>query len=118
MKKILIIEDDLDTLDVLQVYFLDLGYEVVTYDDKHSIKGVIINRPDIAILDNKLQNGFGHDLCREIKSNPLTSHIPVILISGYHDLKQLAENSGADAFIAKPFDLDVLADRVGQLTGQ
>jgi DNA-binding response OmpR family regulator len=115
MKRILIIEDDLEISSMLHDLFVDEGYDVITYPDKNSIKGVIINRPDLVLLDNKLNDGFGHELCTEIKGNEMTKHIPVILTSGYDDLEELAKQCGADAFLAKPFDLAPLLSLVKQL---
>jgi DNA-binding response OmpR family regulator len=112
MKRILIIEDDIGILNMLRDLFVDEGYEVIVYPDKNSVKGIIINRPDIVLLDNKLKDGLGYELCMEIKANELTKHIPVILTSGYDDLEQLAEKCRADAFIAKPFDLHTLLQLV------
>jgi DNA-binding response OmpR family regulator len=106
--RIVIIEDDLAILELLEEVFQAAGYEVITYEDKNSIKGIIINRPDVVVLDNKLRDGFGYELCRDIKNNDLTRHIPVILTSGYHDLENLAKACGADGFMAKPFDLTAL----------
>ena len=88
---------------------------MISYLDKNSIKGVIINRPDLVVLDNKLKDGFGHELCSEIKANDLTKHIPVILTSGYADLADLAQQCGADAYLAKPFDVDALIKQVHEL---
>jgi DNA-binding response OmpR family regulator len=113
-KRILIIEDDLKILNLLQELLRDEGYEVVAYADKNSIKGVIINKPDLVLLDNKLTNGFGHELCSEIKANSLTNHIPVILTSGYDDLEVIAKQCNADHYIAKPFDLDNIVKVVKQ----
>jgi len=110
MKKILVIEDDPDILEIMRDVLSTEGYEVITYPDKNSIKGIIINRPDLVILDNKLRDGFGHELCREMKNNHFTRRIPVVLTSAYADLKQLSADCGADVFLSKPFDLsDLLA---------
>lgn len=115
MKRILIIEDDLEISSVLHDVFIDEGYDVIIYPNKNSIKGIIINRPDLVLLDNKLNDGFGHELCTEMKGNEMTKHIPVILISAYNDLEKLANKCGADAFLAKPFDLESLLSLVRQL---
>lgn len=104
----MIIEDDLELLGILKDVFENEGFEVVAYADRNSIKGVIINKPDILLLDNKLRDGFGYELCEQIKANELTKQTPVILTSGYHDLPELAAHSGADAYIEKPFDLHEL----------
>lgn len=112
MKKIMIIDDEPDILAVLQEVINEEGYQVVTYPDRNSVKGVIINRPDLVLLDNRLKDGFGHELCSEIKANNLTAHIPVILMSAHPDLPELARASGADSYISKPFDIKALLSLV------
>jgi DNA-binding response OmpR family regulator len=110
----MIIDDEPEILAILQDVFNDEGYQVVTYPDRNSVKGVIINRPDLVLLDNRLKDGLGHELCSEIKANELTRHIPVILMSAHPGLSQLAEASGADSYISKPFDLSTLLSLVQQ----
>jgi CheY-like chemotaxis protein len=61
--------------------------------------------PDLVLVDHKLKDGFGSELCAAIKQHSLTSHIPVILISGYIDLADIAKACGADAWLSKPFEL-------------
>lgn len=115
MKKILIIEDDNHVLQLLKDILEAEHYEVIGYADKNSIKGIIINRPDLVLLDNKLKDGLGSELCAEIKANPFTEKIPVILISAYNKLKELAHQCGADGYLSKPFDLQDLLNLVKRL---
>src|SRR4051812_43188474 len=113
-RKIMIIDDDLELLSILHDVFKNEGFEVIVYSDRNSIKGVIIGQPDVVLLDNKLPDGFGHELCSLMKENSMTKKVPVILTSGYHDLAELARQCGADAYLEKPFDLDVLITLVNQ----
>ena len=58
---------------------------------------------------DKLLSGYdGLDICRYLKSNPLTSHIPVIMVSASPDIGVAAIKAGADDFVEKPFDLKYL----------
>jgi len=60
-------------------------------------------------LIDKLLSGYdGLDICRYLKSNPLTSHIPVIMVSASPDIGIAATKAGADDFVEKPFDLSYL----------
>lgn len=104
--RIVIIEDDEDLLSLIDAILVDEGHEVIPYTDKNSIKGIIINRPDLVLLDHRLPDGLGSDFCREIKSNELTKHVIVILTSGWPGLEKLAKECGADAYLEKPFDLN------------
>lgn len=113
-KRIMIIDDDLELLSILHDLFVNEGFEVIVYPDKNSIKGVIIGKPDIVLLDNKLRDGFGYELCAHIKANDMTKKVPVIMTSAYHDLSELASGCGADGYIEKPFNLDALVALVKQ----
>jgi DNA-binding response OmpR family regulator len=111
-KKIMIIEDDLELLGILHDHFVSEGFDVTVYPDKNSVKRVIINRPHIILLDDRLKDGLGHELCTRIKGNDLTNGIPVILTSGHPHLRELKDQCGADDYMEKPFDLDLLAGMV------
>lgn len=112
MKKIIIIEDDVDTLDVMEFILREYDYAVIKANRQVSIKEIISINPDLAIVDIMLPYGYGGDLCLEIKNNPKSNHIPVILYSANINLKKIALNSMADAYLAKPFDLDKLLEIV------
>jgi CheY-like chemotaxis protein len=107
-KKIFVVEDDADLSDAIQMILHHEGYRTVASLDKNSIKGVILHMPDMVLVDHKLKDGFGSELCAAIKQHPLTSHIPVILISGYADLADIAKACGANAYLNKPFELSDL----------
>jgi two-component system phosphate regulon response regulator PhoB len=112
LKKIIIIEDDADTLDMMEFILRDNGYAVIKANRLVSIEEFISIMPDLAILDIMLPYGFGNDICLQIKTNPKSKHIPVILYSASSNLKTLAKNSLADAYIEKPFDLNKLLEIV------
>ena len=114
--RIVVIDDDEDLLSLVDAILIDEGHEVMPYMDKNSIKGIIINRPDLVLLDHKLPDGLGSDFCREIKNNELTKHVAVVLISGWPELEQLARECGADACLKKPFDLNALVQVVNDFS--
>lgn len=114
MKKIMIIEDDADLQSILREFLTQEGFEVISYADKNSVKGVIINRPDLVLLDERLADGLGHELCKQIKEHALTDGLPVILMSGLDSLEQLQVDCGADDFLLKPFDLNDLLMKISK----
>ena len=113
-KKILVIDDDSDILEILGLLLTGEGYEVKTLIHGDSVFESIRDfQPDLILLDVMLAGMDGRAICKDIKENKLTYSIPVILISGTHDLKHLLHLPGApNDFIAKPFDIAILLDGI------
>jgi two-component system phosphate regulon response regulator PhoB len=111
-KKIIVIEDNHDILDMIAYILEDEGYEVLPSVNSEPLKEVESHKPDLILLDDWLTDGYGHKLCADLKSNPAIAHIPVLLISSVVNLAELAQKSKADGFIAKPFDIHHLIDTV------
>ena len=115
-KKILAVDDDLAILDVLRLILENSGYEVVTLSHADAVfETVEIEQPDLILMDVMLAGLDGKTICQNLKKYSRTKNIPVIMISASHDLRAQLSRSGApDDFIAKPFDLDVLVQKVEQ----
>ena len=115
-KRILAIEDEQDLLDLYGYLFETAGYEVTTsLTGEFMVQQIQAFGPDLVLLDVNLGGLNGSRLCREIKSDPAMDHIVVILVSGESNKYELLSESGSDAFIAKPFDMDHLLHKVQQL---
>lgn len=108
MKKIIIIEDDTDTLDLIEYILREHGYAVIKANRLVSVAEIISLTPHLVILDFQTPYRLGSDLCLEIKRNPDSKHLPVILYSANVNLKNIARDSMADAYLEKPFDGDGL----------
>ena len=106
MKKILIIEDDGDTLEMLGFIAKQAEVEVVLRSNVLSLTEIQQIDPALIILDHWIGAKRGGDLCFELKQNEATKEIPVILISAINEIGQIAMNSCADGSIAKPFDIE------------
>ena len=113
-KKIIVIEDDNDILDLMQYILEDEGYQVIPSNRVEPLSTIIDHQPNLILLDDRLRNGFGRTLCAEIKSRPDTVHIPVVLVSATRDLAKVALDSKADCYLAKPFDISDLISMVKQ----
>ncbi|WP_316804839.1 response regulator [Pedobacter nototheniae] len=115
MKKILIIDNDRSTLEVLELIFKE-DYEVKTVE--HSIsffKVVKTFKPDLVIVDYLLSEAnTGYDICEKLGSNINTKHIPIIIFSVMNNLV-LPHHLKHCYFIPKPFDLDHLTTQVAKL---
>jgi DNA-binding response OmpR family regulator len=107
-KTIMIIEDDPDILDMMTYILSDEGYHVIGATDCSPLEDVLLVKPDLILMDNRLPDTEGKDECRKLKEAATTAHIPVLLVSANQHLTQLAAESLADGFIAKPFDLEEL----------
>lgn len=107
------IDDQSDTLDLLKEAMEMEGYTVTALGYTDDIIGSIIRyQPNLVMLDFLLAGINGGELCHQVKTNNLSAHIPVIMLSGYPRVLESLGNYGADAFIAKPFDLNHLIETV------
>jgi len=113
-KKIVVIEDNHDILELLGFILENEDYEVLASLDAEPVKSLQEINPHLVLLDENLGAHKGHQLCLEIKANPGTSHLPVILISAVTDLSEIARKCNADNFIAKPFLIEDLLNLVKQ----
>jgi DNA-binding response OmpR family regulator len=109
-KKVLVVDDDNDILDVIRIILEDEGYEVSTLDNaKNVLDELTGNVPDLILLDVMLGGIDGRDVCKSLKANMVFKTIPIVMISASHNLSGfLHQDGGADGFIAKPFDIDDL----------
>jgi DNA-binding response OmpR family regulator len=101
-KKILIVEDDPEILNIMDLLLGLEGYDVGTFANGDQIMKSEASVPDLYIIDKVLPNSDGLDICQFIRSHPTTSHIPVIVISATQARKEAYE-VGANLFIEKPF---------------
>lgn len=115
--RILVVDDDPDILDAVRFTLEDEGYIVTTTEkgeyaeNLHDGNGGL---PNVILLDILLSGKDGRTICRQLKSQADTKHIPIIMISARPDARESASAVGADAFLAKPWDIDDLIAVVGQ----
>ena len=106
MKKLLIVEDDGDTLEMLGYFASQFDFEVVLKPEITSAQEVQEINPDLILLDHWVGQSLGGTFCAQLKSDPLTNHIPVVMMSAIHNIGQIAMDACADGALNKPFDLD------------
>jgi len=119
-KKILLVDDEPDIQAVVGARLGAMGFEVLLAKDGQ--EGLDIARresPDAILLDLMLPKLDGHKVCRMLKFDKAYEHIPVIIFSAKESEadKKLAEQAGADAYLAKPFDLKLFTQIIQKLTG-
>lgn len=106
MKKILIIEDELDILDMATMILEDEGYEVHGISEYPGFESKVnACGADLVLLDLNLRGYHGQDICKYIKKSEALKQTSVILMSANRDVEAVKEEAGADGFISKPFDL-------------
>lgn len=117
MKKILIVDDNPDILELLSYIFDTEGYQIMARPTGFElIENINTFFPDLILLDIMLGEYDGRDLCNEIKSSPLHQHIPILMLSASHNLYSLDEKRCyADGFMAKPFDVFHLIEKANSM---
>jgi PleD family two-component response regulator len=111
----LIVEDDFDISNMLRIYFQSNGYEVaVAQRGEDALEMCRKQLPHIIVLDIMLPDMDGYDVCRELRSNLRTSHVPIIFLTQKDERSDKIHGLelGADDYITKPFDLEELKLRV------
>ena len=117
-KKILIVEDEHRLADMEKMRLESSGYEVVcVYDGQAAIDKVHQDRPDLIVLDIMLPKIDGYKVCRMLKFDAKYKDIPIIMLSARAQDKDKAMGSevGANAYLTKPFQADLLIEKIREL---
>lgn len=113
--RLLIVEDDFDISNMLNIYFTGLDYEVdVAPRGSEALQKTRQNLPHLIVLDIMLPDIDGYEVCRTLRTNTRTSHIPVIFLTQKDERSDKLQGLelGADDYITKPFDIEELKLRV------
>ncbi len=114
-KHVIVVEDEPDILEVLRYNLKREGFEVTTcLDGAKGLDLIQRQKPDLVLLDLMLPGLDGLDICRHLKANSLTQHVPIIMVTakGEESDVVLGLGMGADDYIAKPFSPKELIARV------
>jgi two-component system phosphate regulon response regulator PhoB len=115
-KTILVIEDDKDIRDTVTFALEQEGYNVISSENAKILQSLEQYNPSLILMDNWLtewkSDANGQQLSKQLKSDPKTSHIPIIIISAVNNIKEIAEAGMSDGYLKKPFDLVKLFDVV------
>jgi len=116
--RILVVDDNPDTMLLMQELLETRGYDVVTVPDAERAQVELLRQlPDLILSDVIMPGKSGYELCRELKENPVTRLIPVVLITGLSDREDKLHGieAGADDFLNKPIFSEELFARVKSL---
>jgi len=117
----ILIVDDNDDIRAYLTLRLQKSYKILLADDGDlGYKKAIEHVPNIIVSDLAMPIMDGMTMCKMIKTNPITNHIPIILLTARARIKYLGKSleNGADAYITKPFDIDVLEQKIANILSQ
>jgi CheY-like chemotaxis protein len=110
MAKILIIDDEQLTVDLLTIYVELIGHQALSaLSGRQAWDKLAYEEPDAVLLDIMLPDDNGLDICRKMRAEPNTKDLPIIMISAYSPpLNAEAKAAGANDYLAKPIRMDML----------
>jgi two-component system alkaline phosphatase synthesis response regulator PhoP len=108
-KRVLILDDDLDILQICTIVLKKKGFDVLTLNNSNQVlEQVRAYQPDVILMDNWIPGPGGIEATRTLKMGADTQDIPVIFFSANSNVIQLAQEAKADYFLQKPFDISEL----------
>ncbi len=118
MFRILVVDDDTDILSVMEILLTMKGFEVeVTSKGENTIPKINSFKPDLILLDVLISGQDGRTICKQLKSDKSSQHIPVIMFSAHPGAAATIADYGANDFIAKPFNVSHLLEKVNEQLG-
>jgi DNA-binding response OmpR family regulator len=119
-RTVLVVDDDPVILRLLEVNFQMEGFNVLTAaDGQDGVAAATASLPDLVVSDVMMPKVSGLELVQQLKANPDTAGIPVILLSAKAQVDDIRAglDAGADDYVTKPFEPLELVDRVNKLLG-
>lgn len=114
-KKILVVDDEPDILEFLQELLEGEGYTVAITDKAEYVEKLHHSGlPGLILIDVLLSGKDGREIVKHLKNQEETSHIPVIMFSAHPGAEKSARASGADDFVAKPFEIDEVLAKIAK----
>ncbi|RPI35148.1 MAG: response regulator [Nitrospiraceae bacterium] len=115
-KRIFIADDDLDILYAMSVMLEDAGYDVASsLDGRYVVEGEY-EYPDLYLLDKRIPDLDGLEICRRLRAKDGTKDIPIIIISASPKVAEQALKAGATDFLEKPFQMNTLLALIDRYT--
>jgi twitching motility two-component system response regulator PilG len=117
-KRVLIVEDEESLLKLETILLTVKGFEVIgAFTGKMAIEKIGVEKFDLVLLDIMLPDIDGFEVCRQIRKDPRTAAIPIIMLTGKktQDDHDRGVSCGADAYIVKPFKSAMIIDEINRL---
>jgi CheY-like chemotaxis protein len=112
---ILVVDDNRENLELLEAYLEDIECRTIAaYDGPEALEIVKNDKPDLILLDIMMPKMSGFEVCRRVKNDPATNHIPIIMVTALNEFgdMQRAVDCGTDDFVSKPVNKIELLTRV------
>ncbi|MCC7446062.1 MAG: response regulator [Anaerolineae bacterium] len=119
MTRVLVVDDEIDTLNLLRTILEISGYQAfTTLNSVDAITLAEIEHPDCILLDIMMPQLDGFTLCKMMRLHPATMHLPIVFVTAYSalDLEDRRREAGADMVLPKPVGMDVLIRTVEEAT--
>lgn len=116
--KILIVDDTVDTVELLRKRLRSEGYDTAeAYDGEEGLQQVTEYNPDLIVLDVMMPKLDGYEVCQRLKTDEHTRYIPILMLTAKSDVESKVKglDIGADDYLAKPFDYKELSARIRSL---
>lgn len=117
-KKILIADDDIHVHELLTAVLSSDEFDIIhAYDGQETVKRVDDELPDLIVLDIMMPIKDGRDICQDLKKNPKTKDIRILMLSAKNQQfdRVLGLEIGADDYVTKPFSPNYLASKVKRM---
>jgi CheY-like chemotaxis protein len=117
-KKVLIVDDKPEMIEIIARYLTFRGYEVVTAPDgKEGLAKAASEKPDLILSDTQMPVMNGWEMLEELRKQPGARHIPVIMVTGRYEKYDIAAAAAYDItdYVAKPFDPSILLDKISDI---
>ncbi len=120
-KRVLVVDDEVNLCRALSMMLSHAGYQVDcanTVGD--AVEAVRNTPPDVMLLDIRLGEGSGYDVCEAVRADPLYNNVRILMMSALcrDTVIEKAMSMGADDYLRKPFDTSELRARVASLAGE
>lgn len=112
---ILIVDDNRENLELLEAYLEDIDCKTIAaYDGPEALEIIKKDKPDLILLDIMMPKMSGFEVCRRVKNDTATAHIPIIMVTALNDFgdMQRAVDCGTDDFVSKPVNKLEMLTRV------
>ncbi len=117
-KKILLVDDEPDFVKTFKMRLEHSGYEVsVGHNGVECVEKALAEVPDLILLDIMMPFKDGYSALKELKASDVTKHISVVMLTAKPYMQDLCEPEGIAGYVIKPFESDVLLEKIKSLIG-